>query len=158
MKHYDSRLQAAFLETADIRHWSSPYAVTLTMKQAIHRGGINIYADPLKASQNLRHFLKLLNAKLFTKAQRRKGHQIRCIPVLEDGSRYHYHLCVDKPAGISHALFDNLVRALWQRTDYGYWMVEVAPADFGWIRYMAKQRSKSVFADAIDWENFHNPI
>jgi hypothetical protein len=128
------------------------------MKQVIHRGGIKIYADPVKASQNLGHFLKLLNAKLFTKALRRKGYRIRCIPVLEDGGRYHYHLCVDKPAGISHALFMNLIMELWLRTDFGYWLVEVTPADVGWLRYIAKGRSKSVFADAIDWANFNNPI
>jgi len=127
------------------------------MKQAIQAGPVKVYVDPLKASQNLSHFLNLLNAKLYTKSQRRKGQQIRCIPVLEDGSRYHYHLCLDRPANVSAVRFMNLIHELWQRTDFGYWMVEVAPCDFGWVRYIAKGRSKSVFADAIDWANFHNP-
>jgi hypothetical protein len=52
----------------------------------------------------------------------------------------------------------NLIRERWIRTDFGYWMVEVSPCDIGWIRYIAKGRSKSVFADAIDWANFYNPI
>lgn len=158
MNYYDSRLRAAFLEAADISQWACPYAVTLTMKQAIQRGSMKICADPQKASQNLHHFLKLLNAKLFTKSQRRKGCQIRCIPVLEDGGRYHFHLCVNKPAHISVALFMNLIRELWIKTDFGCWMVDITACDFGWIHYIAKGRSKSVFADAIDWANFHNPI
>lgn len=158
MKTIDSRLQAAFLDAASIRHWNSPYAVTLTMKQAIRRGGFTVRIDHLKASQNLRHFLKLLNAKLFSSGDLRRGYRVRCIPVLENEGRQHYHLCLDKPADIAESLFMDLIFLCWWATDFGYLEVDVKPADFGWVRYMSKARSKTSFADAIDWANFHNPL
>jgi len=158
MNSYDYRLQQAFLAAARIDHWESPFALTLTMKQAIKKGTRIISLDPIRASQNLSHFLKLLNAHLFTKAALKTGIRLKCIPVLEDGERYHYHLCLDKPAHVPEIEFLNQIYDCWARTDFGYWMVEVTPADDGWIRYMAKGRSKRAFADALDWENFHNPI
>lgn len=157
MKYIDYRLQDAFLKTAAIDHWTAPYAVTLTLKQVIGRGPIRERLDPLKASQNLKHFLNLLNSRLLKKRDLKNGEHLRCIPVLEDDGRLHYHLCLDKPAHVSAQVFMNLVIQLWARTDFGYWMVEIKPADAGWIRYMAKPRSKTSFADAIDWANFHNP-
>jgi hypothetical protein len=157
MNQTDYGLRDAFLEVATIDHWTKPYAVTLTMKQAIKRDRFTIRLDPLKASQNLGHFLNLLNGKIFSSGDLRRGRRVRCIPVLEDGERYHYHLCLDKPAHVPEINFLNLIYDCWARTDFGYWMVEITPADDGWIRYIAKGRSKRVFADALDWENFHNP-
>jgi hypothetical protein len=153
----DYRLKEAFLQTATIDHWDSPFALTLTMKQVVRRGGHRIALDPLKASQNLRHFLNLLNARLFSSGDLRKGKRLRCIAVLEDGERYHYHLCLEKPDHVLAARFVNLIHWCWAHTDFGYWMVEVTPCDAGWIGYMAKIRSKTAFSDAFDWANFHNP-
>jgi hypothetical protein len=158
MTKNDYRLREAFLQTATIDHWDSPYSLTLTMKQAIRRGGRRIALDPLKASQNLKHFLNLLNAKLFSAGDARKGKRLRSIAVLEDGERYHYHLCLDKPAHVSAVQFVNLIHEFWLRTDFGYWMVDVQPCDAGWVLYMAKARSKTAYSDAFDWANFHNPL
>ena len=157
MNYHKYRLKEAYLQTATIDHWDPPYAVTLTMKQAIRRGGYRIALDPVKASQNLKHFLNLLNAKLFSAGDLRKGRRLRCIAVLEDGERYHYHLCLEKPARVSAVPFVNLIQECWLRTDFGYWMVEVQPCDSGWISYMAKNQSKTAFSDAFDWANYHNP-
>ena len=157
MNYNDYRLKEAFLQAAAIDHWDSPYSLTLTMKQAIRREGHRIALDPLKASQNLKHFLNLLNAKLCSAGDARNGKRLRSIAVLEDGERFHYHLCLDKTAHITAARFVNLIHWSWAHTDFGYWMVDVHPCGARWIAYMAKIRSKTAYSDAFDWANFHNP-
>lgn len=156
---YDSKqLQRAFLKAANISGWHSPYAVTLTMKQTTRINGRIVFVDHITASQNFSHFLNLLNADLFKKSERRRGAKLRCIPVVEDGYRWHYHACLDKPANVSDAVFKNLIHAHWPSTQFGYWMMEVESCNGGWIPYIAKLKSKSNFADSLDWPNFHNPL
>lgn len=155
--HSTTRIRDAFLQLSALNEWHSPYAVTLTMKQAFYAGKTRIPLDAMKASQNLTHFLNLLNAEVFSSAQRRKGARLRCIPVLEDdGVRMHYHLCLERPDHVRAESFVNLVHSCWQRTNFGYWMVDSRPCDAGWLQYMAKARTKKSFADSLDWPNFWN--
>ena len=142
----------------DISKFRSPHAVTLTMKQARYIGGLcYIKLTETEASQNLRHFLNVVNRKVFGSGGVRKGERLNCYPVLEcDSVRFHYHLCLDKPDALTIEGFTALIHKTWRRTNFGYKEVEVKPCDAGWIPYMTKFQTKSDgYADAIDWINYH---
>jgi hypothetical protein len=133
--------------------------VTLTLKQCYCVNGVVVRLTPLEASQNLTHFLNVINRKSFGKVGVRKGKRVRCFPALEgDGKsvRFHYHLCLDKPEALTIEQFTALIHKTWLKTNFGYYQIDVRPCDDGWISYMTKYRSKSEFADAIDWMNYNN--
>ena len=73
---------------------SLPYknslSITLTMKQGVK----NDYLDNIKADKNFRHFMNLLNKKIYGNSHRRFKKSISVIPVLEKSveGRFHYHL------------------------------------------------------------------
>jgi hypothetical protein len=156
--------QSTFRKFANIDEWNHPLAITLTMRQAVtihddHRV-VTDHLTPEKASQNLRHFLNLINRRVFGKAAIRFGKQLRVIPVLEggNGKRLHYHLAIDCPSSELQGTLPGLIRKLWQDTMWGYGQIDIQPdADAGWIKYISKLRDKPSFADAIDWLNYHNP-
>ena len=84
---------------------------------------------------------------------------MRVIPVIESdrSGREHYHAAIDRPAHISRRDFENMILECWAKSRWGYRQIKVIPgADEGWIDYMTKRRSKPNYADAFDWENFHN--
>lgn len=160
------QIRDAFRDYADISTWDAPYAVTLTLRQKriAHddRGRqFEVRLTPDRASQNFRHFLKLLNAQMFGKAATRFGRCVNVIPILEggDGKRLHYHAVINCPCDDLRDQFHAAIFSCWSKTDWGYWEHDVQPgADAGWIDYISKTRDKPVFADAIDWTNCHMPI
>jgi hypothetical protein len=111
--------------------------------------------------QNFRHFMNVMNRKVFGKAAQRHGLKLRVIPVIEGGNdkRWHYHTIIDCPRPAEYFEFAQLIRRSWVRTDWGYNQIKIRfDADFGWIRYMMKSRDKQDgLADSIDWMNFYNP-
>lgn len=141
----------------DITGWNSPFAVTLTLKQAHYDGLTRVALGPYEASKNLRHFLNLVNKSVLTKAELRRGEKLNCIPVIEDGNvRPHFHLCLDKPAELSDEHFIALIETCWRKTKFGYTETQIKRCDAGWLNYMTKYKTKSAYADSIDWMNFHN--
>ena len=71
--------------------------------------------------------------------------------------RPHFHLAIDRPGHIAHERFVELINDIWRSTRWGYEQTHILPyADEGWLRYMAKFRTKANFADSIDWENYKN--
>jgi hypothetical protein len=134
------------------------------MKQAIKNDdglrSITTFLDANKASQNLHHFLNVLNGRVLGKAHTRFGDRLRVIPVIEGGGgkRLHYHVVIDCPRDDLRDSFPSVIDDIWQRTDWGYAQTDIqAGADAGWINYISKFRDKPTFADAIDWLNYHNP-
>ena len=69
--------------------------LTLTLKQQIK----NQKLDHISSSQNLRHFLNLLNTKCFGNSFKRFGKRLKVIPVLENSknNRLHYHITIQNP-------------------------------------------------------------
>lgn len=47
------------------------------------------------------------------------------------------------------------MESAWKSTDWGHNEMDFQVADQGWLRYMAKSRSKVDLAGAIDWDNLH---
>lgn len=155
------RHQQAFREFSRIDGWNAPYAVTLTMKQGISSndqyGRAFLKLTPERASQNLSHFLKLLNKRVYGNAYTRFNARIPVIPIREGGarSRLHYHLMIDCPRDDLKPVYPELIRSLWGRTRWGHQQIDIqADADSGWINYISKLRDKPSFEDSIDWVNY----
>ena len=74
-----------YLDYFDQRRVPNPIAVTLTMKQRIEsndfKGRFGINLDPIKVSENTRHFLNRLNQSVFGKGFLRYGKRLSVIPV-----------------------------------------------------------------------------
>lgn len=164
MNVYQARAhQAAFRQFASIDGWQAPYAVTLTMKQgapvANGQRSVMAFLDPDKASQNLRHFHRIISRKVLGKPADRFGQRLPMIPVLEggNGSRLHYHLLIDCPRQDRQSDFPDLVRDVWSRTQWGHREIDIQAADDGFKFYISKLRDKPNYADAIDWTNYYNP-
>lgn len=140
--------------------FEKPVAVTLTLKQGIRidRGKSSAFTSitPDRASQNLRHFLSLLNSHYHGKKASRHGYRMPTIAVLEGtrSTRLHYHLLVDWPKAEGHEQIAGRVSTLWGKTQWGFSETHVElNADEGWLSYITKLRGKSDFASSIDWEN-----
>jgi hypothetical protein len=134
--------------------WRNPAALTLTEKQIA--GGVRI--DPIRSSQNTRHFLNRLNEQVFGNASRRYGKKLQVVTVMEQDAshRHHLHMMIDRPDQISLSRFAGVVLDCWRKTAFGYNQISVRPChDDGWIRYILKSRTKIDFLSSIDWENTH---
>ena len=126
-------------------------AVTLTCKQGQMLGGVYIKSDLIILDQNLRHFLN----KLRKRAKVKKRHKFLVFPVTEGlNGRYHHHLAISRPTWLDENTFKTMIAEVWHGTLWGAEQVVVEHgADTGWIAYLCKLRSKSDFADSIDWGN-----
>jgi len=133
--------------------WLAPLALTLTMKQRLPKLGVRLTRE--KATQNLHHFLNVVNYEIFGKAFSRHGNQLKAVAVLEWplGGRCHYHAMMDCPVDLDSVILIKVIREGWQRTQWGYHELKVKPIydRIGWIDYMIKQ--SNLADDAIDWEN-----
>lgn len=156
-------IQHSIRQWIDFKAWQRPYALTLTLKQRIGGdGGVSAPATNLTrqiSSQNLRHFLNVLNKQIYGKASRRYGKRLPVFSVLEggNGKRLHYHLVIGCPRDDLIEVFPAMVVLAWRKTLWGYGQTDVKPCDAGWVKYMTKLRDKPDFASAIDWENCHIP-
>lgn len=151
-------VRKASLEFASEIDWQRPFAASLTLKTAYYENHVRVPLTRIDASQNLHHFLNLLNRKIYSTAERRRGANIKCVGTIEDGGvRPHFHLCLDRPAHISDEQFCALVMTCWHRTRFGYTQVDIKPCTDvdGWLRYIAKYKTKTDYLDAIDWMNVH---
>lgn len=154
-------MQSAVREWLLVDDWNCAFALTLTLKQRIGGdGGISAPATSLTreiASQNLKHFLNVLNKQVHGAAAQRHGKRLPVFSVLEggNGKRLHYHLVIDCPRDDLIEVFPAMVVLAWRKTLWGYGQTDVKPCDAGWVNYMTKLRDKPDFASAIDWENCH---
>lgn len=139
--------------------WSHPFAVTLTLKQGVwvegERGRFWVPLTPIECSQNLRHFLNVLNRRVYGPSSQRYSKRISVLPVLEggDSKRLHYHLVIDCPRTDLLEEFPALVTGVWKSTMWGYEQAVITPCDDEWIAYMTKLRDKPDFGMSIDWMN-----
>lgn len=156
-------MQTALRNWLRIDGWNQAFALTLTLKQRIGGdGGVSASATnltPQIASQNLKHFLNVLNKQVYGAASQRHGKRLPVFSVLEggNGKRLHYHLAIDCPRNDLIEVFPAMVISTWWKTLWGYDQTYVTPCDAGWVNYMTKLRDKPDFASAIDWENCHIP-
>jgi hypothetical protein len=153
----DKQIRAAFLARYSIEGWEKPLAITLTLKRALQADGGWVTGNEHHYSGALKHALNVVNHRCFGPRWRSKGHRVKAIAVLETNAsgRCHYHLAVDCPAHKTGAWFLDAMKGAWKSTDWGHNEMDFQVADQGWLRYMAKSRSKGDLADAIDWDNLH---
>ena len=139
-------------------NWTDPVAVTLTMKRGVCRHGTLIMANADDYSQNLHHFLNVLNKRVY-RGLARKGWVMSVASVRERGAldRVHYHLMIDRPPHLTFQQFACAIGSAWEATFWGHEKIDVSP-DGGarWINYMTKLRTKDSYDEAIDWHNTHN--
>ena len=150
-------LRRAIIPLCSTKHFNDPCAVTLTMKQ---RANCRML-DPIECSRNFRHFANRLNKSVLGNAFTRHGNRLRMIPVLErsHGERWHYHTVIDRLDRIHRDEFANVVSDCWTKTPWGYRQIDIQhDISNGWINYITKFSQKTTYSDAMDWQNFHNPI
>lgn len=152
-------IQHSLRQWVQLDRWTHPFAATLTLKQRIGGdGGVSSAAETLTpeiASRNLRHFLNVLNKRVYGTAAQRFGKRLPVFPVLEGGGgkRLHYHLAIDCPRDDLLEAFPAMIVTEWRKTLWGYDQSLVTPCDAGWFTYMTKLRDKPDFASSIDWMN-----
>jgi len=137
-------------------------AVTLTMKQRIEssdfRGRFGVTLDPIRVSENTRHFLNRVNQSVFGKGFLRYGKRLSVIPVTEGNAviRLHIHMTLERPEHMNLGEFERLISECWSKTKFGYNDIQIKPIDHyeGWMGYILKNKSKSEgLQSSVDWDN-----
>jgi hypothetical protein len=159
MNQHREAIRESFFKWALGLQWQNPVAVSLTLKQGIFFNNTYISLDSLAASKNIQYFLAILNRSALGKASQRHGLRLTSVGACErtDGTGLHAHFCIDKPPHLSDEEFHGLVISSWNKTWFGNVQTDVKPCTdlAGWIWYIAKYKTKSDYADAIDWMNVH---
>lgn len=153
--HRRLRLQKSIKEFVNRKEWENPLAVTLTFKKVTGYGSTYAVGSRDQYQQNLRHFLNVLNKRIY-KNKANKGKSIRCFSVMEQdqSGRCHYHILIDLPQHIIWMGMAHFIAKRWPKTRWGYKQVDVQKDTKGhWLDYMLKFRSKNEFDLSIDWEN-----
>lgn len=143
---------------------NNPLAVTLSLKQGYtvytDSGSFIRHPDLIEYQSNNRHFLNVLNTKVFRKRFTRYKKRLAVFPVFEGSStvRTHLHLTLERPSCYTLSDFANLISDCWIKTNLGYKNIDVREIDNydAWINYMMKSRSKNVdLLSSVDVENFY---
>jgi hypothetical protein len=150
--------RSALLDFCRSKTWTSPHAVTLTLKTRTLVGDIWQSLTQLEAQQNLTHWLNVVRKKL-VRLGFSKHAALQRVPIFEGRQhqhRPHYHLMLDKPDCIETPEYETLIQHEWQRTRWGHQRVTVDAChdEDGWLNYITKLRTKEQYAASIDWTNF----
>lgn len=137
--------------------WERPLCITFTEKQVVDGQRI----DDIRSTLNVRHFMNVLNGKVYGNAYRRFGRRIRSLFVREvSGSgRHHLHGVLDIPADRNSEVFKAHITASWSSTRFGYDEIDLSEPSTGqsvdgYLHYIMKGRTKPFgLCDAVDWEN-----
>jgi hypothetical protein len=134
----------------------NPINITLTERQIVDGQHI----DDTTSEANCKHFLNLLNRRLFGNAHKRYGRSLSTFMVREHGAwqRHHIHAIIEQPNTLTTEEFMALVLECWTKTKFGYYQIHFEqPADqdrsSGWVNYCLKKRTKADLASSIDWGN-----
>jgi len=139
---------------SEIRSWLgdidfiNPFAITLTLKSSNFR----------ENNQNIRHFLNRLNQSYLQNSYRRYKKRLTVLVASEGNGdiRNHHHLIIDNPFLDRDREFVRKVRESWIKSELGLRKIEVEKMKGdGWIKYITKFKSKPIYKDSFDFENFH---
>ena len=131
---------------------NNTFGVTLTLRQGIK----NQKLDEISCSQNLRHFLNVLNQKVFGNRVKRFNKRLRVLPILEmsKGNRLHYHLTLENPYPKDPNRFSDLIEVVWNKTKFGHRHIHIHKnVNWEWNDYITKFKNSN---DQIDWMNYRN--
>jgi hypothetical protein len=137
--------------------WQQPFATTLTLKKGTELNGWIVSGDRIAYSQNLRHFLNVLNRSIFG-GMAHAGWQFSVATFFErshDGLP-HFHLVISKPPHLPHGYFAWLINHLWAATTWGRRINEAVPmVSPGWINYITKFKTKEDYDQALELRGTH---
>ena len=128
------------------------FGVSLTLKQRVDNKSLTNYIS----SQNLKHFLNVLNKKCFGNSFTRFNKRLRVLPVLERSTtgRYHYHLTLQNPFPDNPYKFESMINFTWFNTNYGYRHIHIdRNVNEGWNDYITKFNTSD---DEVDWINYNS--
>ena len=131
---------------------NNTFGVTLTLRQGIK----NQKLDEISCSQNLKHFLNVLNQKVFGNRVKRFNKRLRVLPILEisKGNRLHYHLTLENPYPKDPNRFSDLIEVVWNKTKFGHRHIHIHKnVNWEWNDYITKFNNSR---DQIDWMNYRN--
>ena len=131
---------------------NNSFGVTLTLQQGIK----NQKLDKISSSQNLRHFLNVLNQKCFGNQSKRFNKRLKVLSVIEISKwkRLHFHLTLENPFPNDPNRFSYLINSVWKKTKFGHKHIHInSNIDEGWNDYITKFDHKD---DEVDWMNFHS--
>jgi hypothetical protein len=154
-----------YKEMCAIDDWINPVAVTLTLKYCYYYRGRRIWRNQSDYEATLKHFLNVLNKKIYGRGWKKFGCRLSVIFFYEEQTdvarrvRPHFHGCIDRPPTISEDEFQVLIETTWSNLNFGYQQVRIDNCNNrdGWLNYISKFRTKMAFADALDVQSFHNP-
>jgi hypothetical protein len=171
-------IESAKSNLFDTSSWREFCDVTLTLKQSYRtESGSWIKVDHYRYGQAFRHFMNLLNKKVYGSACRRHGKRLRVLPVLEKGDvrarslrpcergtsgRWHVHCAIELPLHVDAFALERLIRVCWAKVELSHGRILIRDcANAGWVHYMLKYRQKSEFdglLDCVILGSLHNPI
>ena len=127
------------IRSTDFSNWNRPHAWTFTFKfpQSVQ-----------SAKQKMRHFLNVLNKKIYGNASQRFNKRIKCIPILEkdEKTKLHYHLIMEhiSRGDMKLETYFMIMDKLWQ---FGF--VKSSGTFFNdrdskivWLNYITKSETK----------------
>ena len=126
--------------------------LTLTLKQQFN--GIDL--DEIIMEQNLKHFLNILNSKVFGNGFKRFGKRLKVIVKKENSinQRLHFHLILELPKRYDYLIFSKLIIESINKTDFFYLEHHMNHPNskndkLGWFNYIMKGNLNN----SIDWNN-----
>lgn len=139
--------------------WNNPLSATLTCRNGrLWESGYFSSAKLQDVQKNLRHVLNRVNndKSVFGNRGKRKKKRLQSVAVTErnQSGRYHFHLQIDIPVGLSAELIVATLKREWAKSDWGFNETDIKPVrDEGWLDYMLKPDSKPEYDLYIDWIN-----
>jgi len=130
--------------------------LTLTYKQKMFINGVWIDLDRNIMEQNLKHFLNLINSKVFGNGFRRYKKQLKVLTKYEYSinQRHHNHLILEKPQRYEYPYFLKILINSINKTQWFYNQFDIQQPishrrKIGWFNYIMKGNVNS----SIDWNN-----
>lgn len=92
------------------------------MKDQATQGKVHRLLTEDNARQNVKHFLNILNKKVYGNAAKRFNKKVHAIPVIQGGTKnnqLHLHMTVVVPERFKRDEFVTLMSNLWTKTHFG---------------------------------------
>ena len=136
--------------------------ITLTYKQHMYFKELGRWEDLTEdiMEQNLKHFLNLINSKVFGNGFKRYGKKLKILSKNEYSinRRLHNHLILEKPKRYDYLIFSKIIIQSINKTDWMYMEHHInhptsMNEKMGWFNYIMKGDLINNPNNSIDWNN-----
>lgn len=134
--------------------------LTLTYKQQRFLNGRWYKLTEDIMEQNLKHFLNLVNSKVFGNGFKRYGKKLKILSKneLSINQRLHNHLILEKPKRYDYLIFSKIIIQSINKTDWMYLEHHInhptsMNEKMGWLNYIMKGDLINNPNNSIDWNN-----